>query len=421
MLRELSDLPAELVEQIVCLLDLTDLCNLRLANRATEAVSSQGFFKSFFITKTLQLDTNAISRFAAVTGGSRFTVCLQNLRLVGLPLLPDDEASGFETENALCDAFIGLQKHFEHSDLRSLNVSIEDEVCGNDHTLRFATGAFAVRTVLRALNKSSLPVRNLNLLADTPQCSVPCNVFEDLFASGQPSISWSRLRSLSLSLSVHQRVESDAQKQTGGAETGDHDGSARESIEAGKQRVQALTDFLTLLPAIEQLHLHWYNLRRHTQSDADLEERRWFDNVSQVMCFDNLRDLTLRGLDATESSLIKILMAAELKRVHLEYVRLQDGSLRPLLDHLTGGKLDYFYLDDIFEDDVDLAYFLIEGEAKFKSQGDAPGPSTVERWGQQVTVPLDYDFVEGRALGSPERARYLERCAREFGPPTGLC
>lgn len=60
MLRSLSDLPSELVEGIVCHLELRDLCYLRLTNRATEAASSQAYFKSFLVTKTVRLDRDTV-------------------------------------------------------------------------------------------------------------------------------------------------------------------------------------------------------------------------------------------------------------------------------------------------------------------------------------------------------------------------
>jgi hypothetical protein len=433
MPQDLSDLPSELVEGIVCHLELRDLCNLRLTNRATEAASSQGYFKSFFITKTIRLDRDTVTRFSNITEHCRLAVCLQDLSIVGLPTQPDDVNSGADVENLLCNALHNLQRQIEYQGLRSISVSIDNDTCDADHEVRFAAGASAVRTTLRALDKSGLLVENLNLLADTLHCSLPCDVFEDLFGPAQPSILWSRLRKLSLSLAGHQRTETFLNTGNTSGEARSNSDSTGETSAAGEQRHQALTNFFALFSDIEEFGLHWYKLREHTQSDADLEEIQWFDEVSQAVSFGNLRSLTLRGLYATQSALHKILMAPKLQSVHLEYIRvlaeplrssadalIAPGSFRPLLDSLIapGRKLSHIYLDDIFEGQSKMVYFLIEGAPKFKTMRIGPGPSTIRRSGEEVATPLEYGYAGGRALGSPQLARYRIQRQSESGPPT---
>jgi hypothetical protein len=69
----LSDLPHEVMEIIVCLLECHDICNLRLVNRAIDAASTQAHYKSFFISdKTVELGSSRVSKFADIKQHSRF-------------------------------------------------------------------------------------------------------------------------------------------------------------------------------------------------------------------------------------------------------------------------------------------------------------------------------------------------------------
>ena len=162
MPRDLSDLPPELVEGIVCHLELRDLCNLRLTNRAT----AQGYYKSFFITKTIRLDHDTVTNFSNITEHCRLAVCLRDLNIVGLPTQPGDANSGSDVESVLCNALHNLQRQPEYRGLRSVSVGIDNNTCGSDSKVRFVAGASAVRTTLRALNESGLLVENLDVACE---------------------------------------------------------------------------------------------------------------------------------------------------------------------------------------------------------------------------------------------------------------
>lgn len=131
---------------------------------------------------------------------------------MGLPIQPGHVDYGPDAENILCNAFQNLQRQIEYPGLQSIKVSIDDDTCGTDRNVRFAVGASAVSTTLSTLDDSDLQVEILNLLADTSQCSVACDVFEDLFGSASSSVLWSRLSKVSLSLAGHQRMEIDSQE-----------------------------------------------------------------------------------------------------------------------------------------------------------------------------------------------------------------
>ncbi|KAI4730056.1 hypothetical protein E4T49_02028 [Aureobasidium sp. EXF-10728] len=383
-MARLFDLPSEIVESIVCLLDLRDICSLRLASRTIEAASSQAYFRTFFLSKTIKLETKAVARFAAITEHSRFAVLLQDLCVNGIPLAPSTSVPNLEHVDMLSTAFRNLSKHSSEYSLRSLTVGIDDQTSKLPLFLRFIAGASAVTIVLNAANSSGLPLEKLNLLYDVTKCSVPCTVFDSLFESAQ-QVRFSHLRSLSMSLT--QRFSEPDFEEEAEDELVD---SITDNAKANLQGVEAVVNFICLASShVEELNLHWYNTSSYPPSDTDVLSRGWFDQVSENASFNNLRDLTLRGLHVSQPPLLRLLMSPLLQTVHLEYIRL-NGSLRLILDCLTSPHrpLTQFYLDDIYEEK--LVHFFVPGKAKFRYSGRVPGPSTVLRMGKEVLLPLEY-------------------------------
>ena len=230
----------------------------------------------------------------------------------------------------------------------------------------------------------------------------------------QPSTNWSVLRCLSLSLTHHANNAAEA-----GLDDKDNDAfdfAVRESAEAGTRRVQALINFFSLIPNIEELNLHCYSkqLESDPRTIATILESCCFDRVFIAVSFPKLRSLVLRGLTLAQRQLQKVLTAPFLQQVHLEYIQLT-GSLRPILGILTGPDtaITQFYLDDIYAHR--LVHFAVEGRPEFPWSGRAPGPSTVLRKGEEVRLPLEYGFVEGYPLPSVELMKFKRIRNEEFG------
>ncbi|KAI5241472.1 hypothetical protein E4T43_05459 [Aureobasidium subglaciale] len=412
MTYSISNLPPELVENILSRLELHDVCNLRLVDHATDIASTQAHFKSFCESKTLHLSRDALAKFIAGTDHNRFARVLRDLNLnpPSTDLSIEDENTA--DANMLYLAFLSIHNQSEQRCLRSLDVEVPEtetlEVSlkkvyfGVQANPRYAAGTLAVRATLRALNDSDLRVEKLNLLYNSVRCSVPCDVFENPFGSALPSATWSHVRCLSLSLANHEESASSAR--------------ASSPTDAAIQRLQNLISFFSLISHVEELNLHWYNSRGMPSSDADLVEQQWFDHVSQAVSFDNLRSLTLRGLHVSHLALQKVLMVPSLESVHLEEIHLgKEGALRPLLDCLTAPNraLNSFYLDDIWEHR--LVHFLIKGTPKFPFADRKLGPTTVRRVGSEVTLPLGYRISNSRSLGSPMLNKLIMQRRRDFG------
>jgi hypothetical protein len=281
----------------------------------------------------------------------------------------------------------------------------------------------AARTTLSLANDSDMPIEQLHLLHRTLACSAPCCIFESPFGSVKNSSNWSRLRCLPLTITQHAR----ASPEVGLDEEDDEPvyDATEESTDAGNRRVQAVVNFFSLIPDIEELNLDWYGSRisrtipaRNTQTAADYAEKLFFDKISLTVSFQRLKHLTLRGLHTTQAALQNFLIVpTSLEQVHLAYIHLT-GSFRPILDCLTSPDtgLTQFHLDDIYEQQK-LIHFAIKGRPKisFEPEEPSPGPSEVLRKGRDVTLPLEYGFVSGQPLHGPQLALFRRRQREQFG------
>lgn len=422
MSPRLFNLPSELIEMVVCLFEYRDICNLRLVSRAIDVASTQARYTSFFGCKKIKLGSSVVSRFAAITKYSYFVGLLQDLTLTRTEKGQTTERFSSGDADMLCRAFrnlCNLQKQSDQYSLRSLTVGVSEEAIAPSKVIsqsipRSGAGALAARTTLRVVNDSNISIEKIDLLYHSLACSVPCCIFKGLFEPIQPSTNWSVLRCLSLSLTHHAKNAAEARLDDKYNDAFDF--AVRESAEAGTRRVQALVDFFSLIPNIEELSLHWYSKRLKSLSftAAEFLENYWFDQVSLTVSFHNLKHLILRGLCLAQQTLQKVLTAPHLQQVHLEYIRLT-GSLRPILAILTGPNtaITQFYLDDIYAHR--LVHFTVEGRPKFPWSGRAPGPSTVLRKGEEVRLPLEYGFVGGDSLPSDELKEFKRIRNEEFG------
>jgi hypothetical protein len=436
MSLRLSDLPHEILEMIVCLLNCHDICNLRLVSRAIDAASTQKHYKSFFVSnKTVKLASARVSEFADIIQHSRFASLLQDLKLTAGTQSRDQGTTSYTSQDtdilrrtirSLCK----LHRQSHQYCLRSLTAGVvEEATCSSRKFItqsasRIAAGGLAARITLRLVNDSDMPIERLHLLHDSLACGVPCCIFESPFGSAQPSSNWSRLGCLSLSLTHHARPDTEV-----GLDEEDDEpvyDATEESTDAGNRRVQAVVNFFSLIPNIEELNLDWYGSRipgtipaRNTQTAADYAEKYFFDKISLAVSFQRLKHLTLRGLHTTQAALQNFLIVpTSLEQVNLAYIHLT-GSFRPILDCLTSPDtgLTQFHLDDIYEQRK-LIHFAIKGRPKipFEPEEPSPGPSEVLRKGRDVTLPLEYGFASGRPLQGPQLALFRRRQREQFGP-----
>jgi hypothetical protein len=80
----LQNCPNEVIETIVVLLDLEDVCNLRHTCRALDVKCTQGHFRSFFISKHVDITGSDLREFVDMTQRGGLGCQIQHLVLVGV-------------------------------------------------------------------------------------------------------------------------------------------------------------------------------------------------------------------------------------------------------------------------------------------------------------------------------------------------
>jgi hypothetical protein len=84
MSPSLEDCPNEVIESIVVLLGLSDICSLRQSSRALPSKTTQNHFKSYFLSKHVDITGSALRAFVDVTQPGWLGCLIQNLVLVGV-------------------------------------------------------------------------------------------------------------------------------------------------------------------------------------------------------------------------------------------------------------------------------------------------------------------------------------------------
>ncbi|KAF2172587.1 hypothetical protein M409DRAFT_63232 [Zasmidium cellare ATCC 36951] len=299
MAAHISNLANEIVESIVVLLDLPDICSLRLTSRLVAAKVTQDHFKSFFRSKTIDLTKSSLETFVAVTQPGLLGCLVQNITLIGIANNPkglesilrkktrtvverngpifastEERCSAEELAKAERDLETINRRCEEHRQLREAgqdikllgealtnllangkgalrSLSLEVAMCRDDadkhqrpvsgmgwkYTWQAATDAF--KTTMPALAASGLQVTKLNLFnpENFLRCSIPSNELSVLDFE-DPSLQ-TCLRSIkSLSISLSDRIIDETDKNA--ARTGDPGDNVDWSIAPTKRPIEEL-------------------------------------------------------------------------------------------------------------------------------------------------------------------------------------
>lgn len=84
MALHLTDLANEIIESIVVLLHLSDICNLRLTSRLVAIKVTQDHIKSFYRSKTIDLTRPSLEAFVAATQSGLLGCLVQHVTLTGI-------------------------------------------------------------------------------------------------------------------------------------------------------------------------------------------------------------------------------------------------------------------------------------------------------------------------------------------------
>ena len=83
-MARLDELPAELIEHIVTLLTLNEICALRLANRSLASKASQDHFRAFYRSKRVDIDEHGLKDFVVCTANNGMGCLIDDFTLTGL-------------------------------------------------------------------------------------------------------------------------------------------------------------------------------------------------------------------------------------------------------------------------------------------------------------------------------------------------
>lgn len=108
-----ENLPNELIECIVSLLEITDVCSIRCTSTTLAMKATQDHFRSHFCrsSKVVEVGLRSLETLAAVSGMPNFTFILTQLTLLGI----DENVDQGKEAAEVCNIF-GIQRDEMSSD-----------------------------------------------------------------------------------------------------------------------------------------------------------------------------------------------------------------------------------------------------------------------------------------------------------------
>jgi hypothetical protein len=406
---DLNRLPTDVLEGVVALLPLQDICNLRLVSRAVATKSSRGVFRKHFTTKTVKwTSTEQMEEFVHLTQPHGVGCLLQHLTVIGIaPAPPADQEHSLD--ELLSKALANLRLNSTHGCLQTIVLLVQGQdnntiiPCSKMRDWRqvWLTAARTFEILCHALAESALPIiQKLDIFDRVSGCSLACDQIGPIFGRIDLSKSLEKLRCLSLSLSHHAAEDLNDKA-------------------LGKGFAEDISRLLELCPQLESLDLHWYQLyAKLNENDTQIEERRFFSHIVQSKQVSQLRNCQLKGIYTNEAALLAFLQkATELVSFSMEEVHLEVGKFGPIFNCLTTHlrHLEHLHLDDLWESR--LICFECPGQPHFPSSA-ANGPNAITRIGADCQLTIKYRMTRGHALGSAPAANWHRRKVLQYGPPS---
>jgi hypothetical protein len=411
----LRALPSKLIERIVVLLPLSDICSLRLANRHLASNTAQKYFKASFRTKRVQITEKQLGSFVAVTAFGGLGCLLQDLTLVApvyntlelsarleekatdfVELDDDGQFAGREyrdmTEEELRQAGLDLVvlqerlatqldmiRHQRDVELLSQAFSnlaangaslhmlrLEVEIFKDDATTSllplfgghwkpiWTSAAHASHTLFTSLANCDLQIRVLDLFNSTRmlRCSLSCSEFNNVdFAFVRLGGSFRHLTELSLRVSDHT--------------------VNRESYDEILNKLTQVADFeglrslLRTCHNVQKLDLAHFSLRYVNNSNTSSQ------GVLQTLAeseLPSLQALALQGFRTTGDELVALLQKFKtLRSLSLRNIVLTQGGFQRMLDYCTmSANMEEVNMDSLFAPD------LVQFEPPYVVRSTAP-------------------------------------------------
>ncbi|KAI1441251.1 hypothetical protein F5Y02DRAFT_400283 [Annulohypoxylon stygium] len=419
MKSSLETLPVELIGHIVTLIDLRDIVSLRLASRTVESKVSQQHLAKYFNYKHVEMAPAPLENLAYITSQGRLGCLLEHCTITGVAgsgmsrTRNDDEHI-----HLLARAFSNLKQRSPKGRLTSLSLRVDvrnrDSTSESDSpSLRESIWATALRTfnvTIAALHASQLPVdEHLDIYGGVSRCSLPYDALLPLTQRFTSMPVFSSLKKLTVSLSSPFINPEES--------TSDSAINTPEQFSQtvhGKLALRGLLDMSSIMPKLESLDVHWYNIIAYDTSTAPLDSSVELSH-SNFACLEICR---LRGVYIFESDLLEFVKAVHPSALTMSDIRLTSGTYSSIFEYmaLLDTPITYYHLDDLREGHA-LVHFDVPGNAKFPYRGVTMGPSTLTRQENEVKEAIRYRITHKRPLGSGERMRWWKSKVQEFGPP----
>ena len=467
----LQGLPPELMERVVVLLPLSDICSLRLTNKHMASNTTQQHFKARFRTKRVQITEQQLSSFVAVTTSGGLACLLQDLTLVApvyntseltsrleekaadfveLKNNGEDVKLGFKnlTEEELRQAGIDLSvlqerlatqldmiHHQRDVELLSQafsnlaangaslrNLRIEVEIYKDDTTTPllplfgggwkpiWSSAANASHTLFSSLAACDLPIHNLHLFNDTRmlRCSLSCSELNNVdFAPARFDGSLGHLTELSLRISSHVVDRSSDEEILTELAQGSDFGGMR--------------SLLRTCPNIEKLDLTHFILNYVRDTNAS---RPCILQALIESPFPCLKVLTLQGFKTTGDELLTLVQRFNsLRSLSLRYIRLREGSFRRILDYCTvSAKMEEVKLESLFESAIIRfeSPWVVPPSEPGSLPAAFPDSQAVYRRGSDDAAShrIEYRNRRGRTLDAGYIRAWRQDLRNRFGPLT---
>jgi hypothetical protein len=398
----LQELPPELTERVVVLLPLPDISSLRLTNKCLALKTAQRHLKARFRTKRVELTEQRLRSFVAVTASGGLGCLLQDLTLVAPVYDTSELTRRLEAKSAMfaklhdkggCDVrWRDLTEHelrqaevdlgvlqnrlAEQLDLQrrqrdvellgqalsnlaahgaSLRVlRTEVEVYKDDSTTPlmpifgghdkpiWASADHLGGMLLQSLAASDLPIQSLDLFNSSRmlRCTLSCSELNSVdFASVGLGSSLRQLSELSMRISDHHTIADETHQSSDEALSG------KETQEPNLDGLRSLLRTCSSIRTLDVTHFAKVFVKRSNVRHGQILRALGESRLQRLWC------LTLQGFKVTEHELLTCLKGfGTLRSLTLRYIRLKDGSFKPVLDHcVIEAAMERVELDSLWE------------------------------------------------------------------------
>ncbi|KAH2880855.1 hypothetical protein KXV31_001518 [Aspergillus fumigatus] len=440
----LAQCPAQVVEEIVAYLDLTDVGNLRQTNRRLRSQVTQGRFRLNFRSKRVKITGADLQQLGLLTQRGWLGCETRHLTLVGMvndTMALEAGLKADATNPRKRDLAILQQRRQDYEQLLEPGKIVQllsqafKYLATNSAERKLQSLSLEV-TVYRQdaeREKSLLAVDYLNVFNGSymQRCSLESRELSQIdYHNERLSKVLGALKALSISVSdrILWLTPQDAQRSSDGSadviDWSDDEHDRRIDKAAAEAQDESnfvgLARILDLCHELKSLQIHQYLVNaRHLTFHIPFPRERLFQRVAELAALPALEDCSLRGVFIRERNLLALLKRTQLRRLTLESVQMVSGTFRSTFDACTGetSSLSYLYLDELMIQG-DLVHFTGVGAPRFNTWVGAHGSNTLKREGEELKHPIRYHLPHGMPipLGSPARQQWILEQRQEYGP-----